>query len=76
MPVCTKVAKTPSTEASADDLRADILHLSGAVEAERACDIARENGYTAINVISAIGTRGYYRKQGFADNGLYQQRSL
>lgn len=43
---------------------------------ERACDIARENGYTAINVISAIGTRGYYRKQGFADNGLYQQRQL
>ena len=43
---------------------------------ERACDIARDNGYTAINVISAIGTRGYYRKQGFADNGPYQQRSL
>ena len=43
---------------------------------ERACDIARDNGYTAINVISAIGTRGYYRKQGFADNGLYQQRNL
>lgn len=43
---------------------------------ERTCDIARENGYTAINVISAIGTRGYYRKQGFADNGLYQQRNL
>lgn len=43
---------------------------------ERACDIARENGYTAINVISAIGTRGYYHKQGFTDNGLYQQRSL
>lgn len=43
---------------------------------ERACDIARDNGYTAINVISAIGTRGYYRKQGFADSGLYQQRSL
>ena len=43
---------------------------------ERACDIARENGYTAINVISAIGTRGYYRARGFAYNGLYQQRSL
>lgn len=43
---------------------------------ERACNIARENDYTAINVISAIGTRGYYRKQGFTDNGLYQQRSL
>ena len=43
---------------------------------ERACDIARENGYTAINVISAVGTRGYYRARGFTDNGLYQQRSL
>ena len=43
---------------------------------KRACDIARENGYAVINVISAIGTRGYYRKQGFADNGLYQQRWL
>ena len=43
---------------------------------ERACDIARENGYTAINVISAIGTRGYYRSRGFNDNGLYQQRKL
>ena len=29
-------------EHEADDLRADILHLSGAVEAERACDIAQE----------------------------------
>ena len=43
---------------------------------ERACDIARDNGYQAVNVISAVGTRGYYRKQGFADNGLYQQRNL
>ncbi|CRH74012.1 Uncharacterised protein [Chlamydia trachomatis] len=29
-----------------------------------------------MNVISAIGTREYYRKQGFSDAGLYQQRSL
>ncbi len=43
---------------------------------ERACAIARENGYTAVNVISAIGTRGYYRSRGFIDNGLYQQRKL
>ena len=50
--------------------------MLGRMLIERACDIARENGYTAINVISAIGTRGYYRKQGFTDNGLYQQRSL
>ncbi len=43
---------------------------------ERACDLAREGGYGAINVISAVGTRGYYRKRGFKDNGLYQQRVL
>ncbi len=43
---------------------------------ERACELARDGGYDAVNVISAVGTRGYYRKQGFADNGLYQQRTL
>lgn len=42
----------------------------------RACDIARESGYERINVISAVGTREYYRKLGFADNGLYQQLVL
>ncbi len=43
---------------------------------ERACELALEGGYGAINVISAVGTRDYYRKQGFTDNGLYQQRVL
>ena len=43
---------------------------------ERACEIARQAGYKRINVISAIGTREYYRAQGFADNGLYQTREL
>ena len=43
---------------------------------ERACQIARESDYRAINVISAVGTRAYYRKLGFVDNGLYQQKSL
>lgn len=43
---------------------------------EEACRIAREHGYAKMNVISAIGTRAYYRNQGFADNGLYQQRGL
>ena len=43
---------------------------------ERACDIAREAGYKRLNVISAVGTRDYYRNLGFADNGLYQQKSL
>ena len=43
---------------------------------EEACAQAKAAGYTAINVISAVGTRDYYRRLGFADAGLYQQRSL
>lgn len=43
---------------------------------ERACELAREAGYKRINVISAVGTREYYRRLGFVDNGLYQQRRL
>jgi elongator complex protein 3 len=43
---------------------------------ERACEIAREAGYVRVNVISAVGTRDYYRGLGFKDNGLYQQREL
>lgn len=41
----------------------------------KAFEIAEASGYTKINVISSIGTRAYYRSLGFADNGLYQQRS-
>lgn len=51
-------------------------HGLGTQLIQRACELAREAGYARINVISAIGTRGYYRKLGFADKGLYQQRSL
>ena len=43
---------------------------------ERACDIARDAGYERINVISAVGTRAYYRRLGFVECGLYQQREL
>ena len=42
----------------------------------RACELASQAGCQRINVISAVGTRGYYRKLGFYDNGLYQQRKL
>ncbi len=42
----------------------------------RACELASRAGYQRINIISAVGTRGYYRKLGFYDNGLYQQRIL
>jgi elongator complex protein 3 len=43
---------------------------------EYAAAIARERGYTRLAVISAIGTREYYRKRGFEDGPLYQVRTL
>jgi elongator complex protein 3 len=43
---------------------------------ERAIEIAREHGYRRLAVISAIGTREYYRKRGFEDGSLYQFREL
>ena len=43
---------------------------------ERACELARQEGYGAIDVISAVGTRPYYRELGFCDNDLYQRRVL
>ena len=42
----------------------------------KASSIAAEAGYTSLNVISSIGTRAYYRAQGFNDAGLYQQKAL
>lgn len=43
---------------------------------ETACDMAKEAGYESANVISAVGTREYYRNLGFNDAGLYQNRPL
>lgn len=43
---------------------------------ERAVKIATAEGYGRLAVISAIGTREYYRKRGFADATLYQIRAL
>ncbi|MDZ4763987.1 MAG: tRNA uridine(34) 5-carboxymethylaminomethyl modification radical SAM/GNAT enzyme Elp3 [Chloroflexota bacterium] len=43
---------------------------------ERAVAIARERGYARLAVISAVGTRGYYRKRGFDDGVWYQVRAL
>jgi len=39
---------------------------------ERAKKLAKEQGYSRLAVISAVGTREYYRERGFADQGLYQ----
>ncbi len=43
---------------------------------EKAVELARESGYARLAVISAIGTRIYYRKRGFYDGHLYQFRDL
>jgi elongator complex protein 3 len=43
---------------------------------ERAAEIAGERGYQHLAVISAVGTRAYYRKRGFSDGSLYQSRAL
>lgn len=51
-------------------------HGLGRALVERACELARDEGFDAVNVISAVGTREYYRKLGFVDNGLYQTKRL
>jgi elongator complex protein 3 len=38
--------------------------------------IAREAGFSNLAVISAIGTRGYYRNRGFGDGELYLVKRL
>ncbi len=43
---------------------------------EKAKEIAIENDYKKLNVISAVGTREYYRKRGFEDGELYQYITL
>jgi elongator complex protein 3 len=43
---------------------------------ERAAGIARRARYEDLAVISAIGTRDYYRDLGFVDGALYQHRAL
>ena len=59
-----------------DDGDAAQHHGLGRALIARACEIARSEGYDVLNVISAVGTREYYRVLGFADNGLYQRLAL
>lgn len=42
----------------------------------QAVRIAAVEGYPRLAVISAVGTRGYYRRHGFVDAGCYQVRAL
>lgn len=64
-----------ATQLGADGTSAQHLGL-GRRLIERASSIARDAGYGRLNVISAVGTREYYRHLGFADRGLYQQKEL
>jgi elongator complex protein 3 len=48
----------------------------GARLIEEAVRQAREHGFAKLSVISAVGTRGYYRRRGFTDGVLYQHRVL
>jgi len=43
---------------------------------ERAKELARENKFKKLAVISSVGTREYYRKRGFIDMQLYQVAEL
>lgn len=42
---------------------------------EKAKEVAASNGYQRLSVISAVGTREYYRARGFTDGELYQHLS-
>lgn len=42
----------------------------------RAADMARQAGFQRIAVIASVGTRSYYRRQGFAAGDLYMTRAL
>jgi elongator complex protein 3 len=37
---------------------------------------AASKGFTRLSVISSVGTREYYRRQGFTDGPLYQHRAI
>ena len=43
---------------------------------ERAAADARAAGFSAVDVISSVGTRNYYRSLGFYDRELYQRLDL
>jgi elongator complex protein 3 len=43
---------------------------------EEAARLAKSSGFDNLAVISSVGTREYYRRQGFTDGELYQHRPL
>jgi elongator complex protein 3 len=60
-----------------DDSDGEAQHIGlGTQLVTKAKEMAREKGYGRIAVISAIGTRNYYRKLGFEIDGLYMTAPL
>ena len=43
---------------------------------DHAAELAREQGFSKMAVISSVGTREYYRRHGFSDGVLYQHRAI
>jgi len=71
------VALAPASRAKRSEGHERAQHFGlGRQLVEKACDIAREAGYTKMNVISSVGTREYYRNLDFTDADLYQTRDL
>lgn len=53
--------------------KAKTQHLGlGKTLIQKAKEISKENGFKKLAVISSIGTREYYKKNGFEIDGLYQ----
>ena len=60
-----------------DDSRGEAQHTGlGTRLVERAKALARDAGFGRVAVISAIGTREYYRRLGFMPDGLYMAAPL
>jgi len=38
--------------------------------------LARENGYRKLSIISGMGVREYYRKLGYARDGVYMSKKI
>ncbi len=63
--------------AALDGGRANAQHLGlGRRLVEHAALLAHRAGHPDLAVISAVGTRDYYRRLGFTDGPLYQHRRL
>ena len=58
-----------------DDERAQHTGL-GSRLLQKAHEIAAGEGYSRLAVISAIGTKPYYRRRGFSDGSLYQIKDI